>query len=172
MSITKVNADVLDLTDAYAFTGDVSGAGKLKQVVYADSHAIVTGSTTVALDDTIFQNSEGVEIITLAITPTASNSILKIEFNCTFGGPSAVACQLGLFQDTTANALSSQYQYVYGYDQVSLLHLMTAGTTSATTFKVRGGGASGTVTFNGYSGSNAVGGDIPHTTLAITEIGA
>jgi hypothetical protein len=166
MSLTQVGPDLI------SSIAGVAGGGKLKQVVYADSHAIVTGSTTVPLDDTIFQNSEGVEIITLAITPTASNSILKIEFNCTFGGPSAVACQLGLFQDTTANALSSQYQYVYGYDQVSLLHLMTAGTTSATTFKVRGGGASGTVTFNGYSGSNAVGGDIPHTTLAITEIGA
>jgi hypothetical protein len=172
MSITKVNADVLDLTDAYAFTGDVSGAGKLKQVVYADSHAIVTGSTTVPFDDTIFQNSEGVEIITLAITPTASNSILKIDFNCTFGGPSAQSGQLGLFQDTTANALCSQYNYIYGYGHLTLQHLMTAGTTSATTFKVRGGAGSGTVTFNGYSGVNAVGGDIPHTTFSIIEFGA
>ena len=33
MSITKVNADVLDLTDGYAFTGAVTGTTKWKTAI-------------------------------------------------------------------------------------------------------------------------------------------
>ena len=164
MSLTQVGPDLI------SSIAGVSGGGKLKQVVYANSNAFISSSTTVPFDDTIFQNTEGMEILTLAITPTASNSILKFNFNCTFGATSGYAGQLGLFQDTTADALCSQYIYIYGYGHITLEHLMTAGTTSATTFKIRGGADGGTTTVNGVSARK--GGAIPHTTFSITEFGA
>lgn len=173
MTITKINADVMNMADDYAFTGDVTGAGggKVKQVVYTNSNAFLSSSTTVPFDDTIFQNTEGFEILTLAITPTASNSILQFNFSCTYGATSGYAGRLGLFQDTTADALCSQYIYIYGYGHITLQHLMTAGTTSATTFKIRGGADGGTTTVNGIPSARK-GGAIPHTTFSIIEFGA
>ena len=44
MSITKVNADVLDLTDGYAFTGAVTGVGSN---ILEALHMVCDGSTTV-----------------------------------------------------------------------------------------------------------------------------
>jgi len=172
MSITKVNADVLDLADGYAFTGTVTGAGggKVKQAVYANSNAFISSTTTVPFDDTIFQNTEGVEVLTAAITPTASNSILKFECSVTFGNASGYSGQLGLFQDTTADALASSYCYIYGYGHLTIQHLMTAGTTSSTTFKIRAGASGGTIGINGTS--SRIGGAIPHTTFSIIEFGA
>ena len=53
---------------------------------------------------------------------------------------------------------------------VSLQHYMTAGTTSATTFKFRGGSANaGTVTWNGQSGGRFYGG-VSSTVMTIWEI--
>ena len=113
------------------------------------------------------QKTEGAEFITLAITPTASDSILKIEFNGTMNGDTWHA--IGLFQDDTSDALFSSLQYNVGAENLSVIHLMTAGTTSSTTFKIRAGG-SGTTAINGNTSKK--GGDIPHTTLVITEYGA
>ena len=51
-------------------------------------------------------------------------------------------------------------------------HYMTAGTASATTFKIRIGiQGSGTVTINGNGGNQTMGG-VGATTLTITEIAA
>ena len=141
MSITKVNADVMDLSDAYAFTGDVSGAGKIIQVVSTQTGASSTTTTIMPRDDTIPQNTEGFEVMTLAITPTSSSNKLLIEV-LTFTGFSADnnSC-VALFQDSTAGALASANT---GYAVSTILptqnghirHYMTAGTTSETTFKV------------------------------------
>ena len=49
MSVTKVNADVFDLTDAYAFSGAVTGAGKIVQVVSEQTGAAATGTTVMTL---------------------------------------------------------------------------------------------------------------------------
>lgn len=65
-----------------------------------------------------------------------------------------------------------------GYDTVSsntapaqiiFNHIMTAGTTSATTFKVRcGGNAAGTTTFNGQATARKYGG-VMASSIQITE---
>jgi hypothetical protein len=125
------------------------------------------------LDDTIPQNTEGDQYMTLAITPTNASSTLLIEVN--WSGASSVVNTIGvaLFQDSTAGALAAALLRVAEADQistVSYIHKMTAGTTSATTFKVRAGGSSaGTTTFNGRSGGRLYGGVIA-SSITITEI--
>tara|TARA_S200000501_G_C20838446_1_gene750457 strand:+ start:1716 stop:2234 length:519 start_codon:yes stop_codon:yes gene_type:complete len=172
MSITKVNADVLDLTDGYAFTGAVSGAGKILQVLYATSHEYITSTTLVPFDDTIMQITEGVEVITKAITPASASNLLKIDFHSTVGGTQNYMT-FGIFQDSTANALASSYFYGTHSNDIALSTVIVAGTTSATTIRCRVGNSSGTVSINGYSTSGyPLGGDIPHTTLIVTEISA
>lgn len=177
MAITKINADAMDLTDAYAFTGTVTGVGKLVQMVNTSSGSVATGTTTMPHDDTIPQNTEGVEFLTLAITPTNASNLLVIDTQCdvsdSASGPSSL--HMALFQDSTANAIaqSSQSQAGTNYLNVMFLsHYMTAGTTSSTTFKVRVGCASaGTMTFNGTGSARKMGG-AKKSYLRIMEISA
>ena len=171
MTITKINADVMNMADDYAFTGAVSGAGKILQVVYETSHEYITSTTLVPYDDTIMQITEGVEVITKAITPASSSNLLKIDFHSTIGGTQNYKT-FGIFQDSTANALASSYLHGNYSNDISLSTVIVAGTASATTIRCRVGNSSGTVSVNGYSTASPIGGDIPHTTLIITEISA
>ena len=132
------------------------------QVVNTQTGAVATGTTAMPVDDTVPQSTEGDEYMTLAITPTNTNNKLKIEVLFNYAHSAAVNIGLGLFQDSTASALAAtQAVEISGNNtwQMSLTHYMTAGTTSATTFKVRAGGTTGsTLTFNGHSGGRIFGG--------------
>jgi len=155
---------------------NVTDNGKILQVVNVTDGAYDSGTTVMVNDDTIPQNTEGNEFMTLAITPTATNSKLKIEVVCVFSLPGDdQQGMVGLFQDTTANALAACFEEMGSggrMNTVSFNHFMTAGTTSATTFKVRAGGShAGTVGFNGYGGARKLGG-VMSSSITITEISA
>jgi hypothetical protein len=134
----------------------------------------LTCSTELPLDDTIPQKTEGTEVLTLAITPTSSTNILKIEFS---GGGTTDANKFGgvaLFQDATTNALAAQrISGVVGAatasaDSIYLTHVMTSGTTSSTTFKIRMGCSAGSTYINGTSSARVFGG-VASTVLTVTE---
>jgi hypothetical protein len=78
-----------------------------------------------------------------------------------------------LFQDSTADALitKAQRQDTSGqFFAIDMSYEMVAGTTSATTFKVRiGGAASGTLTLNGLGGSRFYGG-VANSYIKVTEV--
>ena len=150
------------------------GGGKVVQVVNFTTGAVATGTTTVPNDDTIPQNTEGDEYMTLAITPTNASNKLFIQVVAMFSHSSyGVRMYTLLFQDSTANALASQEgsnPYATLADIGQLNHYMTAGTTSATTFKVRlGTHGAGTTTFNGRGGGRNHGG-VYSSSITITEI--
>ena len=143
MSITKVNADLLDLSDGYAFTGTVTGAGRVVQVVNVINSAVNTTTTLLPNDDTIPQSGEGAEFMTLAITPTNASNKLFIEavvyISPSSSGPTI---ESALFQDSTAGALAAMAQRSDATsigENICFNHYMTAGTVSATTFKIRCG---------------------------------
>ncbi|MBT7955108.1 MAG: hypothetical protein HN731_07950 [Rhodospirillaceae bacterium] len=149
-----------------------SGGGKVVQVVNVIDGAVSTGTTTLPYDDTIPQNTEGNEFITLSITPNNSSNLLKIESVICAASPDTTSIIAALFQDSTAGALASiaKYQIANNPTILGFTHYMTAGTTSATTFKVRIGiNASGTITFNGQSSGRKLGGNIA-SSITITEI--
>jgi hypothetical protein len=147
--------------------------GTVAQVVNTQTGASTTGTTTIPLDDTIPQNTEGDEYMTLAITPTNASSTLIIEAEVFLASSALNNLIVGLFQDSTANALAANMARADTADQVypvTLRHKMTAGTTSATTFKIRAGGsAAGTTTFNGRTGTRLFGG-VAASSITITEI--
>ncbi len=124
-----------------------SGGGTIAQVVTATTSTEGSTTTAMVLDNTIPQNTEGAECLTATITPTSSSNKLIIEFNGFFCNSANWHVVVGLFQDSTANALCSTYStcsYVAtGSQVIPLRHIMTAGTTSATTFKIRYGSVSG-----------------------------
>lgn len=162
-----------------ALTGTVltnKTAGTVLQVVNYTTGAVATGTTTIPSDDTIPQNTEGNQYMTLAITPTSATSKLRIDVvvqlaHSASGGRILAA----LFQDSTANALAASTQGFVDASKplmLSFTHYMTSGTTSSTTFNVRAGSAqAGTTTFNGSAGARLYGG-VSSSSITITEIAA
>ena len=168
--------DVVSLNNPLPLASGGSGAVSVNgivQVVNVQDGAVATGTTTIPNDDTIPQITEGDEFMTLAITPTSATNKLKIEVYVVIARSVADWVAACLFQDSTANALAgvNEYQTTTNTPVVlSFQHYMTAGTTSATTFRVRGGGHySGTATFNGWGGNRKWGG-VYSSSITITEI--
>tara|TARA_Y100000356_G_scaffold46092_1_gene36372 strand:+ start:183 stop:770 length:588 start_codon:yes stop_codon:yes gene_type:complete len=141
-----------------------AGGGKLVQMVSSVDGAVATGTTVFPVDDTIPQNTEGVEYMSLAITPTNASNKLVIQFTGSFAVNDTGGAGVGsaLFQDSTAGALAATTHDSNGSHeryQHTIQHVMAAGTTSATTFKIRAGYVtSATVTFNGSNTSRQFGG--------------
>lgn len=145
----------------------------VQQVVSTITGAVATGTTTVPFDDTIPQNTEGDQYMSLAITPKSATSKLKITVVWNGTNSATTGVVVSLFQDSTANALASAQRVVSAGnpDQLVLVYEMTSGTTSATTFKVRAGGnGAGTTTFNGAGGSRLFGG-VMASSITIEELG-
>jgi hypothetical protein len=144
-----------------------SGSSKIAQLVSASTSSLTDVSATFPHDNTIPQNTEGTEILTVSITPTNASSQLVIWgmaqgvafYSGTYGA--MIAC---LFRDTNANALAigGANSNVGMWASVPLLHSLTAGNTSPTTFKMRVGleSTAGSPHFyvNGSSGGRLYGG--------------
>lgn len=157
-----------------AVTDTKVAAGMPVQIVSTNYSAVATGTTTIPYDDTIPQNTEGTEFMTQAITPKSATNFLLIEVQAMLSLSAGLIHATGaIFQDTTAGALAAQAVYLDVATEVQVLkitHKMTAGTTSATTFKFRAGGQSAsTTTFNGVSGARKFGG-ITISNITITEV--
>jgi hypothetical protein len=175
--------------DDYVLVGDTSASNALKKATVASLHpsgaliqcvatsdtAATAISATIPLDDTIPQSGEGTQLMTQAITPGNSSNILEIEVIVPFAGTTGgAAAVVALFQDATASALAATVADTgsAGYSSgLHLIHRMTAGTTSATTFKVRVGATSGTLTINGASSARLLGG-VSAARLIIRELKA
>jgi hypothetical protein len=121
-------------------------------------------------DDSIPQNTEGDEILTLAITPKSATSKLVITFSCTGTPDNVIAADgvIALFQDATAGALAAVH---LRFVRTSMIrHVMTSGTTSATTFKIRAGApGGGNLYINSNDGVNRLMGGVSYATLTIEE---
>jgi len=162
---TATTQAATDSSTKVATTAFVRQFRQLAQSVTYTTGAVATGTTVIPLDDTIPQNTEGDQYMSLAITPTNASSTLEITVNW-YGANDTLNSYLmmALFQDSTTNALASAFigntQLANGISNGSLVHSMTAGTTSATTFKVRAGANGGTTTFNGRNAGRIFGGNM------------
>lgn len=151
-------------------SGDTAG---LIQTVYVQDGNVATGTTQIPNDDTIPQNTEGDEYMTATITPTDAANKLRIIANINVSSSSTGHITMALFQDATVDALALSAQALFtGSDMLNLtlIYEMTAGTTSATTFKIRAGlNGGGTTTFNGRVGAR-IGGGALSSNITIEEI--
>jgi len=153
--------DALHIPGPVGPTGATGGGSgrQLAQIVSSTLGTVATGTTIIPQDDTIPQNTEGDQYLSLAITPTNASSTLEIEVLVFLAGAGNPA--IALFQDSTASALSAAigFSSANWCEGINLKYTMTAGTTSATTFKVRGGtGTAGTTTVNGFTSARLYGG--------------
>lgn len=149
-------------------------AGAQVQVVQTDLTTSGTAVVVMPNDDTIPQISEGTEIMTATITPKYASSTLYIDVvvNGTTNnqGTHVVAA---LFRDSGANAIavSSVQTPQTNYNvQVVYRVKVAAGSTAATTFRVRVGPSSAvTMTYNGQSGARMFGGAMV-SSIRISEV--
>ncbi len=157
---------------AASLNANFSFAASNVQIVSNITGAVATGTTQIPLDDTIPQNTEGDQYLSLAITPTSATNMLVIQVVTNLAVSTGAYISAALFQDSTANALGAVSQYITGNTETGQLiinYKMAAGTTSATTFKVRCGlDRAGTTTFNGFAGNRKFGG-VYSSSIIISE---
>jgi hypothetical protein len=147
-------------------------ASRVLQQVSASSSAYASGTTTTPADDTIPQQTEGNEFLTVTITPKSATSTLLVEVNANCSSSAAGTMTSAIFRDLGANAIAAQGQYLAVNELfVSVVRVfVAASSTSATTFKLRVGcNNAGTVALNGVSGSRLYGG-AAMSTITVTEI--
>ena len=176
----NTTALTFDVSQNATFAGDVTVTGTVTgttgvaavQTVYSQDGETATTVNNMDMDDSIPQNTEGAEFMSVAITPISATNTLRIDVVAMVtesGTPQGRT--VALFQDSTAGALAAM-----GGDNsttsdgtaITFTHWMTAGTTSATTFKVRAGpNGTGTLTFNGISGR--LYGGVMASSITITE---
>ena len=159
--------------DAVTFAKTDDTIAKARQIVTTQTGAVATGTTLFPEDDTIPQNTEGDQYMSLAITPKSSTSRLLITAQVFGSVSSGTRWGIGLFKDSTADALSFATAFVKDATSMAtcyIEHSLLSGSTSEQTFKIRAGAfGSATFTFNGQSGSRKFGGTIL-SSIHITEI--
>jgi hypothetical protein len=157
----------------YGFPTDKFNSGAILQTQRSEVNQFAVGSTTIPFDDTIPQQSEGDEYLSVTIKPRNANSILHIQC-LAFSSHTAPNGQntVALFRDSGADALQASEHYENTGTAVIQLNLdaeVPAGSTAATTFKIRMGSQNaGTTTLNGQSGARRYGGTAA-SFLKVTE---
>jgi len=92
MSLSKIQSESINLADNFAFTGTVSGAGKIGQVVQT------------VKKDTYNTNSSSFALITglsVNITPTSTSSKILIKTSISFGGVQNVYAYAKILRGST-----------------------------------------------------------------------
>lgn len=176
-----VTVDGMNIKDGAINTASAVGntaviVGMPVQVASVTYTEVATGTTLIPHDDTIPQNTEGTQFMSLAITPKSTTNTLIIDTHAYLASDQSGTHVTGaIFQDTTANAIAAGQRYqttANGPITLVMRHVMTAGTTSSTTFKFRAGATdAGTLTFNGRSSARRYGA-IVKSSIVIWEIKA
>jgi hypothetical protein len=154
------------------------GGGKCLQIKYANNNTYSSHSsiTTPSFDDTIPQSSEGVDVgVDVTITPSSASNILVLEasVSCSHSGSGEESAFI--LQDSGTDAIAAtkvEGENASGgqHDTIICRHTMLAGTTSATTFKVRcGSPINGTLYLNGGQSSGRKFGGVMYNSLVVTE---
>ncbi len=146
--------------------------GSVLQSVWATPYTANTDLTAnIPGDDTIPQNTEGTQILTLSITPRFSTSKLRLRFEGQVSPTLADRVTAALFRDSGANAVAAQ-MVIPESTRMATLYLQTevaASSTSATTFNLRIGAQSTTIRLNGLNTARLLGGS-SSATLVCEEI--
>lgn len=169
---------VADGAGAAAFGTLVNGSYAVGAPVQVTGTVTTTSTTTTTVlpcDNSIPTSSEGAQFLSHAHTPKSATNKLLITVVLQATHTANTVITAALFQDSDAAAIAAAGVYHPGGDApadsetITFQHIMTAGGTSAITFKVRAGGdGAGTLTFNGDAGTRNYGG-VSASSIAVTE---
>ncbi len=132
-------------------------------------------SIIIPLDDTIPQNTEGTQIISVQITPRWPTNRRRVLFSAQSSNVSAgFAASVAFFVDNNASAFYATSNFPPGAGYLTALsgnHEDAFGTTAAQTISVRVGPSGGVCYLNGTSGGRIFGG-ANRAQLVIDEVTA
>lgn len=168
----RAGQSVSDVLNTLAAAGSLSPAGSVVGSA-TDTYATNANLTTVIPnDDTIPTSTEGVQVLSVSITPKSTTNKLRCRFSgfgSTAGAPAIVAA---LYQGTTCiDALFVRNTADFPMP-LALEAEYTPGVLTAQTISVRvGPGAAGTIRLNGTT-AGRLGGGAANATLVVEEIKA
>ncbi len=148
------------------------GSGSIVQKVVTAETAGTTCTVNIPVDNSIPQNTEGNEIMTVTITPTDASNIIELYFHSLLTEGGGVHTSVGaFFVDSTADAIHAETIGAAGDNKsnVSLYYREVAASTSARTYKLRVGASTGATYINSNAGA-AVFGGVNHRYLIATEV--
>lgn len=135
-------------------------------------------STDLPRDDTIPQNTEGVEIVSQAFTAKKTGNRIRITFVGQCSVEAAGSCQVALFVDTTASAVAATSVYdntANSLMNVKLVHEFDVADANSHTYRIRSGpnvdSSNTQVRFNGITTGRYFGG-VSAAHLIIEEFGS
>lgn len=150
--------------------------GQRVQKITSKLSTVTTGTTQVPADDTIPQQTEGDQYLTVSITPSSAANVLSKTALLTCACNAAQSVTAALFRDAAASAIAASIMTPPGAAaliSIPITHDEIANGSSATTYKLRAGNgaASGsqTLTINGNSGNRLLGGSMA-SWLAVEEL--
>lgn len=147
-----------------------SPVGSVLQVKTAQLLTYVSTGDIIPLDDTIPQNTEGVEVLTCSITPKSASSKLRVEVWSGSVQASGGIPVGAVFRDTTANAIIARY--TASTADLNMTVVVDSVATTETTFKFRAGSSTtGEIDFNGNTTARLLGG-ASAVYMVVTEIAA
>lgn len=163
-------------TNNVAFMTALAVRNALPARAYAELTTSATLSTVIPFDDTIPQNTEGTQILSVSITPKSASSRIRVRFQCTFVvGSATVGAIAALFQDSIASAIAATFKYsdVAATDSKAALVLEfehAPALAVAITYAIRIGASSGNLSINGSAVATRVLGGAARATLVVEEI--
>lgn len=155
----------------------LSAGGKPTTIHHGRATSVTyeTCGTDLPVDDSIPQITEGVEVLSLTVTPTNAASVLHIRTDLALGAAAAGLVGAGLWIDSTAGALNADGTRVEGSTDVQRLvmdHYVSASNTTQRVYHVRIGpdaGGPANAFLNGSGGGRYFGG-VMRSTLSVDEI--
>jgi hypothetical protein len=158
----------------YFKNGVALSGGKLVQRAFASFTSWISSSAVIPNDDTIPQDNEGTETVTLSFTPQDAANILRITLsvNATAGLNTYAAA--AIFRSGTSSARAAvrfNIQAGSAGSTALLIHEESAEAIAVRTWRCRTGPIEGssTVYFNGNSSGRIFGGVLAHT-MTIEEL--
>lgn len=149
--------------------------GSVIDRAYAEYTANADLTTQIPADDTIPQNTEGTQIISVSFTPKSTTSRVRLRFSGEFTMAAAGTTAAALFSGASANALAARTKTVTAGSNREQLYVETEhvpGVTTAITYSVRVGPLTAVAArFNGTSAAREFGGT-EVASLVIEEIAA
>jgi len=133
--------------------------------------AAQTMTAIIPPDDTIPQNTEGTQILSASLTPLNPDSKLHVNVAVQYTMSTTNVVTVALFRDSVAPAIATVMS-ANDADHMSVVNFSYVADSNATTsteFKVRIGPSGGTLTFQGYSGGDKMGGTLA-SRITVTEI--
>lgn len=152
----------------------LQSAATYPKIAYASDSSFNSGVGVIPNDDTIPQNTEGNQFLSISYTPLSAANILVIEVTAYLSTSLQDSCTGAIFQDSIVNALAAtkvNSAYAGAPSTITIRYVTTAGSTSARTYYFRAGATAGTTYFNsdGNTGARKLGG-VASSFITVTEI--